>query len=66
MPDPDAARDKRRFQLYLLLRLLGVASLVGGALLYRQGEPLPAGVAALAGVATLFLRPRHLFPDRRR
>lgn len=75
MPDPDpdptilsAATAKRRFLLYLLLKLSGLAALFGGVLLAREGLSAPSVLLLVAGAASLFVRPKLLGlttrPDR--
>lgn len=51
---------KKRFYLYFMLKLAGLAAFFGGILLAR-GEWKAIGVVLLiAGAASLFVRPRHL------
>lgn len=61
------AEAKRRFYIYLAVKLGGVAMLAGGVAIYeRQGSPWLAALLVAVGAACLFVRPRMLgLTDRR-
>lgn len=56
----DPATARRRFFVWIAIRLSGLAAMGVAAVLYRDGNLLAAGLLALAGGATLLLRPRHI------
>jgi hypothetical protein len=55
---PEEAR--RRFLVFTALRLVGIAILIGGMLLAREGLSIGSGALILIGVASLFLKPKWL------
>ncbi len=59
-PILSAAEAKKRFGLYLVLKLAGLAALVGGVVLLRGGTTVIGGILLAVGGAALFVRPRHL------
>ena len=64
--DPDnkpimtEADAKKRFLIYLVIKLSGLAALFGGIFLARQAISPPAIALLIAGAIALFLRPKHL------
>ncbi len=65
-PILSAAEARKRFLLYLALKLLGLVALFSGVLLSRGGSPTIGVVLLLAGAACLFVRPKHLGLTTRR
>ncbi len=55
---PDVA--KRRFTLYLVVKLGGLGLLFAGVALSRHGFTVVSAVVLLVGTATLFIRPHML------
>jgi hypothetical protein len=55
---PDEAR--RRFLVFNLIRLAGVAILIGGMFLARDGLTIGSGLMLLIGIVSLFLKPKWL------
>lgn len=51
---------KRRFALYVAVKLLGFAALLGGVFLLSKGVTPIAVIIQLAGAASLLIRPRNL------
>ncbi len=53
---------RKRFFIYLLLKIVGLMAMFGGAYLARSTGPaaLIGIIVLLAGAASLFVRPRHL------
>ncbi len=67
MADPEntgpvlsAAEAKKRFFLYLFLKLFGLGALFAGMLLARSAMTLPSIALFIIGAASLFVRPRML------
>lgn len=59
------AEAKRRYLIYIAMKLAGIAALFAGVFLARGGF-MPAAAALLAlGSATLFVRPRMLGLSKR-
>lgn len=54
------AEAKRRFRLYLTVKLLGFAALLLGVFLLSRGVTPIAVIIQLAGAASLFIRPKTL------
>ena len=54
------AEAKKRFFLYLVLKLGGLGALFGGVLMARGGISILSGVLFVAGAASLFVRPKTL------
>ena len=52
------AEAKRRYLIYMSMRLAGLALVFGGAYLARNGVTPLALVLIGVGIATLFVRPR--------
>ena len=63
MPEAEA---KKRFLLYLALKLSGLAALFGGVFLAREATSPTAIALLIAGAVALFLRPKHLGLTTRR
>jgi hypothetical protein len=59
-PILSAVEAKKRFFLYLVLKLGGLGALFGGVFLSRGGITVLSGLLLVIGCATLFLRPRML------
>ncbi|WP_426165488.1 hypothetical protein [Sandarakinorhabdus sp. DWP1-3-1] len=59
-PVLSAAEAKKRFILYFLLKLVGLAILVGGVVLLRGGTTAAGAILLAIGAGALFVRPRHL------
>jgi hypothetical protein len=55
---PEEAR--RNFLVFNLIRLVGVAILIGGMFLARDGLNIGSGALILVGVISLFLKPKWL------
>jgi uncharacterized membrane protein len=56
----DPATARRRFFIWIAIRLSGLAIMGWAAAVYRSGQLALALVMVLAGGATLLLRPRHI------
>lgn len=54
------AEARRRFAMYLAVKLLGFAALLGGVFLLSRGVTPIAVIIQLAGAASLFIRPKTL------
>ena len=54
------AEARRRFLLYVAVKLLGFAALLGGVFLLSRGVTPLAVIIQLAGAASLFIRPKTL------
>jgi hypothetical protein len=54
------AEAKKRFALYLAVKLLGYAALLGGVFLLSRGVTPIAVIVQLAGAASLLIRPKTL------
>ncbi len=54
------ATARRRFLAYFGLKLVGLAALLGGVFLGRDGVTLASVVLLAIGGGALFVRPRHL------
>jgi|GEM_PF-1711656 len=63
MPEAEA---KKRFLIYLALKLSGLAALFGGVFLAREATSPLALALLIAGAVALFLRPKHLGLTTRR
>jgi hypothetical protein len=61
-PEPvlSAAEAKKRFAIYLAVKLLGLGLLIGGLFLARAGLGLGNGAMLVLGVVSLFFRPKWL------
>lgn len=59
-PILSAAEAKRRFFIYLVIKLAGLGALFAGVLLSRGGFTPVGGIALLVGAISLFVRPRML------
>lgn len=59
-PVLSVAEAKKRYFLYLALKLAGLAALFGGVFLARGGVTPVSVVLLLAGAVSLFVRPRML------
>lgn len=59
-PIMNVATAKKRFAVYLGIKLLGLAALFGGVFLGRDGLSLPAGTLLVLGTVSLFIRPKML------
>lgn len=55
---PDEAR--KRYLIFLAVRLAGLAVMATGVWLLRGGHQAPGLAVVLLGGASLFVRPRHL------
>lgn len=55
-----AAEARKRFLLYVLLKMAGLAALFGGVFLARAGLSALSVVLLVAGAASLFVRPKLL------
>lgn len=55
---PEEAR--RRFLVFNLIRLVGLAILIGGMFLARDGVNIGNGAMILVGIVSLFLKPKWL------
>ncbi len=68
MTDPlPIAEARRRFYIYLAVKLGGVATLAIGVVLFiRTGPDVPAAVAVALGTLALLVRPRMLGLTQRR
>ncbi len=51
---------RRRYLLYVAVKLLGLAALFGGVFLGKDGLNWPAGLLLVAGAISLFIRPAAL------
>ncbi len=59
-PILSAKEAKKRFFIYLVLKLGGLGAMFGGVFLSQGGVSVLSVVMLLAGVASLFVRPRML------
>ena len=63
-PKPDkplsAAEAKKRYLVYLAVRLTGLAVMAGGVWMIRDVGQAPGLAVVLLGGCALFVRPRHL------
>jgi hypothetical protein len=61
-PEPILSEEeaRRRFLVFNLIRLAGVAVLIGGMFLARERLSLGSGALILVGVLSLFLKPKWL------
>jgi len=59
-PILSAAEAKRRFAIYLAVKLGGLGVLAGGLFLARSGLNIANGAMLLIGVVSLFFRPKWL------
>jgi hypothetical protein len=59
-PVLSAAEAKKRFFVYLLLKLFGLGALFAGVLLSRGQVTIPSIALFIVGAASLFVRPRML------
>ncbi len=55
-----AAEAKKRYLVYLAVRLTGLAVMAAGVWLVRTAEQAPGLAVVLLGGCSLFIRPRHL------
>ena len=55
-----AAQARKRYLIFLAVRLAGLAIMFGGVWLMRDVGQVPGLIAILIGGATLLIRPRHL------
>jgi len=60
------AEAKKRFLLYFAVKMTGLAALFGGVFLGQNGLTVPSGLLMLAGVVSLFIRPKMLGLSGRR
>jgi hypothetical protein len=54
------AEAKKRFALYLAVKLLGYAAMLGGVFLLSRGVTAIAVIIVIAGGTSLLIRPRNL------
>ena len=54
------AEAKKRYLVYLAVRLTGLAVMAGGVWLIREAGQVPGLIVVLLGGCSLFVRPRHL------
>ena len=59
-PILSAAEARKRFFLYLVIKLAGLAALFGGVFLSRGGVTAISAILLVIGGAALFVRPRML------
>ena len=59
-PILSVAEAKRRYILYIVMKLAGLAALFGGVFLARDGATAAGLVLLGIGGATLFVRPRAM------
>ncbi|WP_416908268.1 MAG: hypothetical protein ACMVO5_01185 [Polymorphobacter sp.] len=59
-PILNEAEAKKRFLIYFAVKMAGLAALFGGVFLGQSGINLPSGLLLLAGVVSLFVRPKML------
>ena len=59
-PILSVAEAKKRFFVYLVLKLSGLGAMFGGVFLSRGGVSAISVILLVVGAVTLFLRPRHL------
>lgn len=55
-----AAEAKKRYLVYLAVRLTGLAVMAAGVWLVRTAGEAPGLAVVLLGGCSLFIRPRHL------
>ena len=55
-----AAEAKKRYLVYLAVRLTGLAVMAAGVWLVREGGQAPGLAVVLLGGCSLFVRPKHL------
>lgn len=68
MADPvplSAAEMKKRYFIWLTIKLLGLINLFGGVFLSKSGVTIISGLMIAAGIASLFLRPHRLGLNRK-
>lgn len=59
-PILSAGEAKKRFLIYFAVKMTGLAALFAGVFLGQNGLNLPSGLLLMAGVVSLFIRPRML------
>ena len=64
-PPLPVAEAKKRYLIYLAVRLTGLAVMACGVWLIRSVGEAPGLAVVLLGGCTLFVRPRHLGLTRR-
>lgn len=59
-PPLPAAEAKKRYLVYLAVRLTGLAVMAAGVWMVREVGQAPGLAVVLVGGGSLFVRPRHL------
>ena len=59
-PPQPAAEAKKRYLVYLAVRLTGLAVMAAGVWMVREVGQAPGLAVVLIGGCSLFVRPRHL------